>query len=69
MKTTEKEYAVYKGEQFLCIGTAEECAEELGVKPETIKFYTFPTYQRRLAKRKRTSSVGYITVTELEDDE
>lgn len=64
-----KEYAVYKGDNLVCIGTAKECAAEMGVQPETIKFYTTPTYQKRLAKRKKTSKAGYLTVTKLEDDE
>lgn len=64
-----KEYAVYKGENLVCIGTAKECAAEMGVLPETIKFYTTPTYQKRLARRKRASKAGYLTVTKLEDDE
>ena len=51
-----KEYAVYKGEQLLAVGTATECAEELNVKPETIHFYTTPTYMRRLMKRKNPSN-------------
>ncbi|PED63993.1 hypothetical protein [Priestia megaterium] len=51
-----KEYAVYKGEQLLAVGTAMECAEELNVKPETIHFYTTPTYKRRLKKRKNPSN-------------
>lgn len=65
----KKEYAVYKGENFICIGTAKECAEEMNVLPETIKFYTTPTYQKRLAKRKKVSAAGYITVTKLEEEQ
>ncbi|MED3792088.1 hypothetical protein P4571_06525 [Niallia alba] len=41
------EYAVYKGEQILCIGTADECAKELKVKPEYIQWLTTPTAKRR----------------------
>lgn len=62
-------YAVYKGETPLCIGTAKECAEQLGVLPETIKYYARPAYQRRLAKRKWMTTAGYLTATILEDDE
>jgi len=51
-----REYAVYKGENIIAMGTAKECAEKLGVKTETIMFYTYPTYQRRLAKRKTTDN-------------
>ena len=64
-----KEYAVYKGENLVCIGTAKECAAEMGVLPETIKFYTTPTYQKRLARRKKSSAAGYLTVSKLEEDE
>lgn len=47
-----KEYAVYKGDELLAMGTAEECAEVLKVKPEYIRWLTTPTAKRRLAKRK-----------------
>lgn len=43
----EKCYAVYKGDTFLCLGTAEECAKKLGVKRETIKFWTTKSYKKR----------------------
>lgn len=55
------EYAVYKGEELLTIGTAKECAAELNVKPETIKWYCAPSYQRR-GKNRRIA-------IKLEDDE
>ncbi|PDZ02621.1 hypothetical protein COC58_20905 [Bacillus cereus] len=62
-----KEYVVYKGESSLCIGTIQECAEYMGVLPTTVRFYTRPAYQRRVANRK--SARNYITVTELEGEE
>lgn len=65
---SRKEYAVYKGENLLCIGTVRECAESLGVLPATIKFYTTPTYQKRIDKRKSTTRNGYVTVTRLDLD-
>lgn len=42
-----KEYALYKGEECLAIGTIKEIAEHMKVKPETIKFYMRPTYKKR----------------------
>ncbi|MBN8200497.1 hypothetical protein [Bacillus sp. NTK034] len=60
------DYAVYKGEEIICIGTLVECAEQMGVKKETVKFYTTPTYKRRIAKRKNARN--YITVIKLEDE-
>ncbi|MEK3718929.1 hypothetical protein [Paenibacillus sp. FSL R7-0333] len=48
----KKEYAVYKGDLMLVMGTAEECAAEMGVLPEYIRWLTTPTAKRRLARRK-----------------
>ncbi|TBL15266.1 hypothetical protein EYB35_07250 [Bacillus paranthracis] len=60
-----KIFMVYKGDDFLCEGTAKECAEFLGVKTETIKFYKTPAYKRRVAERKNAKN--YIIVEEIED--
>ena len=34
------EYAIYKGDTFLFIGTAEECATRMNVKPAFVKCLT-----------------------------
>jgi hypothetical protein len=47
-----KDYAIYKGDELLVIGTAEECAKKLNVKKEYIYWLTKPTAKKRLAKRK-----------------
>lgn len=47
-----KVYAMYKGEECLAIGTIKELAEKLGVKEDTIYFYTTPTYKKRVKKGK-----------------
>jgi hypothetical protein len=60
------EYAVYKGDTFICMGTVNECAEHMNVLPETVKFYTTPTYAKRIAKRKNARN--YITVIKLDDE-
>lgn len=46
-----KEYALYKGEQILAIGTIPYIARVLGVKRETITYYRTNAYQNRLKKR------------------
>ncbi|QBX16284.1 hypothetical protein [Streptococcus gordonii] len=43
----EKEYALYKGEKLLGIGTKKELAKMLGVKTSTINFYRSPAYKNR----------------------
>lgn len=48
----EKNYALYRGEKFLGIGTKKELAELLNVKVETISFYGTPAYKKRIKKNK-----------------
>ncbi len=62
-----EEYALYKGEELLMIGTLEEIAVARGVQLNTIKFYLTPTYQRRIAKRKKPRN--YLELVKLDDDE
>ena len=33
----KKHYAIYKDEEFIFMGTADECAEYLGVKPQSFR--------------------------------
>lgn len=47
MATMKKQYAVYRGDDLLAIGTAEEIAEKLGIKKETVYFYASPTHKKR----------------------
>jgi hypothetical protein len=59
-------YAVYKDETFLCEGTSKQCAEYMGVKPETIRFWSSKAYKRRIAgltekfKKKRNCIVAIV---------
>lgn len=55
-----KEYALYKGDKFIDIGTKEYLANLLNVKKETIEFYASPT------KLKRTTN-GYVVIR-IDDD-
>lgn len=58
------EYAVYKGDELLGIGTAKELAERLKVKVETIKFYSTTSYQKRIKKENHNRLISI----KLEDD-
>lgn len=53
----EKEYAIYKGEECLGIGTKKELAEQMKVSVKTISFYTTPTYKKRCEKSKNRREV------------
>ncbi|MGQ7330827.1 hypothetical protein ACTGWT_04900 [Streptococcus suis] len=52
MVAHEKEYALYKGDELLAIGTAMELAERFGVKVSTIHFYKSPTYIKKTNEMK-----------------
>lgn len=64
-----REFAVYKGDEFICMGTAKECAAVLNVQPKTISWLTTPTAKKRLAKRKDPDSALIDIVIDLDDDE
>jgi hypothetical protein len=60
-----KEYAVYRGDSFMFIGTAKECSERLGCSVKSFLYYLTPSYKRKVAKRK--NAVNYIIVVKFDD--
>lgn len=50
-----KEYAVYKGDVLLDIGTIQELAKKFKVKKETVRFWTTPANSKRAKKHKECS--------------
>ena len=61
-----QEYAVYKGEELLAIGTARECACKIGVKEATIRWNATPSARKRVEKRKKQDKCR--VVVKLEND-
>lgn len=59
----KKEYALYKGDELLAIGTLKELSDKFNVKKETIKFYSSPSYLKR---RKNSKSGNYRIVVKLD---
>lgn len=57
----KKEYALYKGETLLSIGTVEEIAEDMNASHLTVRHYKTPAYKLRLKNRKS----GALNVREL----
>lgn len=47
-----KEFALYKGEELIAMGTKREIAEQLGVSPSTVSYYGTPVYARRTSESK-----------------
>lgn len=47
MAMEAKQYALYKGDIILAVGTRKEIAEELGISKETVDSYAAPRHLRR----------------------
>jgi hypothetical protein len=61
------EYAIYKGDTFLFMGTAKECAEHFGIKANTIYFIATKTYKERMMKMKGNNYKYAISVKDGEE--
>ena len=62
----EHDYAVYKGDEFLDIGTAKELASKMNVKVETIKFWSTPTYHKRIKNHDIATIVVKLSVEDYD---
>lgn len=60
----KKEYALYRGDEFIDLGTLRELSERLGKKPKTILCYGTPAYIRRT----KDGMNGYILIRLQEDE-
>jgi|SRR5690625_2397868 len=60
------EYAVYRGDELVVMGTAKECADFLGVKPNYIHWLVTPAAERRHSKR---TNKGGLRAVRMEDEE
>ncbi len=58
----QKQYALYRGDTFIDIGTKEYLANKIGVDIKSIEFYMSPTYQRR------NNYKGWVVIR-IEEDE
>ncbi|MGL4522859.1 MAG: hypothetical protein ACRCWQ_09945 [Bacilli bacterium] len=64
-----KEYAAYRGEEFLTIGTIDEVAAFLGLKKRSVQFMSTITHRRRTEQCGRQNAVCLYPFEEDEDDE
>lgn len=51
-----REYALYKGDEFIDLGTIKEMSKRLGMAQNTLRFYSSPTQSKRI------KSNGYIVI-------
>lgn len=53
MSRKRKEYALYKGDKLVVIGTVKEIAKKLDVSEKTVFFFGSPTYKKRTTENAR----------------
>lgn len=63
------EYALYRGDEFIDLGTADELAKKMNVHRNTIKFYATKTHRERLEKRNSNYNKCLIAIKIEEDEE
>lgn len=45
-----KEYALYKGEEIIAMGTKSEIAKQLGISVRSLTIYGTPSYAKRTSE-------------------
>lgn len=59
-------YAVYKNDEIIAMGTADECAAELNVRPDYIHWMTTPIGKKRYESRKNKDEAQTAVVIDFE---
>ena len=57
-------YALYKGEELLCMGTIYQIAKEQNIAIKTVYFYGSKANKRRIEKRNSKNSKILIKIEE-----
>lgn len=68
-RPVKKEYALYKGDNFICIGTIKEIAQIMGVKERTVYWWSTPAARRRGQRNKLKKVPNRKILIKVEDDE
>lgn len=62
-----QEYAIYKGEELICIGKASEIAKMLNIKPKTVQFLSTPAYLKRVERKRVYNCNNCMIAVKLND--
>lgn len=61
----KKTFALYRGDQFIDLGTRQELAKKMGVTPKTISYLSTPARMRKIKGKENKSLIAI----KIEDDE
>jgi hypothetical protein len=64
MRLEVNEYALYKGDTFVDLGTMSHLSKVTGKSSDTLRFLSTPTYISALAKTTRTAAMVVIKIEE-----
>jgi hypothetical protein len=62
-------YALYKGDEFIDLGTITELSERLNIKEQTLWFYTSKVYEKRSEQKNSDNLRILIKIEENDYDE
>lgn len=65
MRKADRQYALYKGDEFIAEGTPREIAKKTGKTFDSLMFYTTPAYRLRVEKAKSP----WLEMVEIEYDD
>ena len=63
------EYALYKGDTFICMGTIKEIAKKMGVTKKTVYWWGSPAARRREGKNKFKKTPNRKLLIKIEGEE
>ena len=61
------DYALYRGDDLIIIGTLEDLAKEMGIKVASVKWYMSNSYQKRMDKMKNKDNA--VIIFQIDDEE
>ena len=61
------EYAMYKGEECLAIGTTKEICKAMNIKKNTFQYYRSKQYRERLENRRELNARRIIRIDKDSD--
>lgn len=56
-------YAVYRGDEFIDLGTLEELSKSLGILKRTLQFMKSPSYKKRMKNYEK-----FMIIYKIEED-
>ncbi|WP_455646632.1 hypothetical protein [Leuconostoc sp.] len=65
MRKADRQYALYKGDEFIADSTPREIGRKTGKTFDSLMFYTTPAYRRRVEKAKGP----VLEMVDLDDDD